>query len=863
MLKITLRSLWSHKRRMFSTVLSIVLGVAFMTGTFIFADTIDQVFDDLFAQGNENVDAQVQGTVLFSDGFTGEETREQLDLALVDEILAVDGAVRAAPFVSTIGFGSTNRILDGDGDAIGSSQGPPTLIESWIDDDLLNPYRLTSGSAAPTADNEVALNVAAAEEAGFALGDTVGLISQFGKSDYTLVGTFTFGEAESAAGAVSAEFTFAEAARLAGVEGGAQQILAGSDGSVSDEEFVRRIAPILPGSAEVITGEEAAAQQASDVQEGFGFFRVLLSVFGMIAIIVGIFVIYNTFQILVAQRTRELALMRAIGASRSQVRNSVLLEALFLGALAGALGLLGGVALATAVRAGLEASGAEFPAQGLVIRPVTIVTALGIGTIVTVGASLLPARQATKVPPLAALREVAVQKAGPTRARAVIGALTLLVGGVLLSAAFRGEGGSDALPSVGLGALLLIVGAIVVGPLLAEPSVRAIGVFLPRLRGVTGALSVENAARSPKRTSATAAALIIGVALIGFVTIFSASAQKSITAEVGRAFTADLVIQSSAGGFGPPSGYPRSVSEAAAAVDGVAEVSAIGFQQAQQTYPDGTVGRQWTTAIEPEGFNDVLDPTIVVGDLEDLTDGGVFVDAEIMVDKGLELGDVLTLTGDGAASVDVTIEGISEDITILGWFTVTRTTYDRVIDEPVDLQTFVSIEDGADLAAVQDRIQDAIADVPSMEVLDQEGFEGDLVQQISSFLTFITGLLLLSVIIAVIGIANTLSLSIHERTRELGLLRAVGMTRSQLRSAVRWEAVLISVLGTVVGLGLGVVLSYALVSSLDSMGLSEFDLPIGSLVFVVVFACLLGVVASLLPGWRASRMNVLDAISAD
>ena len=860
MRRVTLRSLWEHKRRLISTVLAIVLGVAFMSGTFVFADTIDKVFEDLFGETRAGVDVQVQGVELFDGGFGGQDARELLDVGLVQAVAGVEGVAVAEPFVQTVGFGSLNRVLGPDGEPLGAAAGPPTLLEGWVTDERLNPYRLASGTP-PMADDQVALNVAAAEEAGFALGDPVRVVSQLGESTYTLVGTFTFGEAESAAGAVSADFTLAEVQRLSGLEGRTQVILAAAEEGITEEELTARVAAVLPPTAEALTGTEAAAQNASAVQEGFAFFRQVLTIFAAIALLVGTFIISNTFAILVAQRTRELALLRAIGASRRQVLGSVLLEALVIGLVAAVLGLLGGIGLATAVTAALEASGADLPTSGLVVSTTTVVTALLLGLGITVLASVIPAIQATRVPPLAALRDVAIDRAGASKPRIVAGVGLLLLGAWSLSGAWRVD--EPELATVGLGALALLVGAIVIGPVLAEPSVRALGAALPRLRGITGVLATENAARSPKRTSATASALLIGVALIGFITVFASSARESVVAEVERGFTGDLIVQGEASGFGPPGGFSPAVADTIAAVEGVETLSRIGFATVEITYPDGRTGTQFITTIEPETIDLAFEGRMGVGEVTDLTPGGVIADVGVAEDNDLEIGDVIRVVGPSGAPLDLQLRALSDDLTLFGTWTLDAADGDRLVNERQLIQAVVAVADGADVDAVQADIEAAVAAVPAIDVLDREGFVGSLTDQITSFLTLVNALLALSVVIAMIGIANTLSLSIHERTRELGLLRAVGMTRSQLRSAIRWEAVLISVLGTVVGLGLGLVVSWALVTSLGSFGLTRFSVPVGLLAVVVVVAAILGVLASIRPARRAARLDILEAIAVD
>lgn len=859
MLRVTLRSFWEHKRRLVSTVVAIVLGVAFMSGTFVLSDTLDQVFDDLFAESNEEVDAQVQGEVLFSDPFGGDQ-RANLPESLVEEVASLDQVAGAEPFVTVIGFGSINRVLDPEGEPVGSSNGPPTLFESWVADDSLSPYVLTAGRG-PEADDEIALNVAAVDDAGFELGDDVTIVGQFGREQFELVGIFRFGTAESAAGAVSAEFTLPAAQRLAGLEGEVQNVFVRSD-ELNPEQVVELVAGVIPDDAEVITGEEAAAQLSSDVQSGFAFFRQALTIFALIALLVGVFVISNTFAILVAQRTRELALLRAVGASRSQVLGSVILEAVLVGLVAAVVGLVGGVLLATGVIALLDAVGADLPTTSVIVRPFTVVAAFVTGLLVTIVAAMIPAVRATRVPPLAALRDVAVDRAGASRIRFALGMVVLVASALCLSTAWTSGGDTDALPTVGLGAALAIVGAVVIGPVVAGPTVRGLGAGLPRLKGVTGRLATENAARSPKRTSATASALIIGVALVGFITVFAASAKSSVTAQVSNGFSGDFVVQSESSGFGF-SGFPTTVADAVAGVPGVEVVAPLGFGSVQVTYADGDTATEFLTSIDAAALSEVLEPKMVEGELTDLTDDGILVDRQRVEDHDLALGDTIQVTAPGGEQVALTVDGISDDPNILGIFTMTRATAAAVIPQFVDAQVYGTLEDGADLADVLPAIDEAVADTPALEVLDRDGFTDSITSQITSFVNIIYGLLILSIVIALIGIANTLSLSINERTRELGLLRAVGMTRRQLRSAIRWEAVLISTLGALVGSGLGLVLSWAVLKALESQGLSEFTVPGGTMATIVVGAAVLGTLSSIRPARRASKLAILDAIATE
>lgn len=861
MLRVTLRSFWEHKRRMVSTIVAIVLGVAFMSGTLVLTDTLDRVFDDLFADANEQIDAQIQGEVLFSDPFGGGDERREIQPELVDELRAVDGVESVEPYIGLTGFGSINRVLGDDDEPIGVSQGPPTILESWVPDDRLNPYEIETGRP-PEADGEVALNVAAANDAEKEIGDEVVVVTQEGRTTYELVGIFRFGTAESVAGAVTANFTLEETQRLAGISGYQLLWIAGAEG-VTEQSVVDAVAPAVPEGFEVLTGEEAAAQLSSDVQEGFQFFSLALQIFGAIALLVGVFVISNTFSILVAQRTRELALLRAVGASRSQVLRSVMLEAVLVGLVAAALGLAVGVGLAQGVISLLSASGGDLPTTTLAVRPPTVIVAFVIGLGVTLIAALVPAIRATRVPPLAALREVAIDRSGASKVRVVGGVLVLIAGAFLLSSAWTADGDTDAIPTVGMGALLIIIGAIVVGPVLADRSIRIVGAPLGRLRGITGRLATENAARSPKRTAATVSALLIGVALVSFITVFAASATKSVEAEVARGFTGDFVIQSEVSGFGPFSGFPAEVTEIAAGVDGVEVVTAFGFTAAEVTYANGNTAATPVFSFEPESILTVLEPRMEQGEVTDLTDDGVLVDRQIAERNDVTVGDALTMTLPGGARIELQVEGISDDQTLLGSFSITRDRFLEEVPEKVDIQAIGLLEDGADLPTVLADLEEATASTPALDVLDKDGFVESITSQITSFVTVIYGLLILSIIIALIGIANTLSLSINERTRELGLLRAVGMDRKQMRSTIYWEAVLMAILGTLVGIGLGIGLSYALVESLSGFGLNEFALPVGSLVTIVVLAAVLGTLASIRPARRAAKLAILDAIATE
>jgi putative ABC transport system permease protein len=862
MRKVTLRSLWAHKRRLVSTVLAVVLGVSFMAGTFILSTTLDQSFDDLFSQVVEDVDVVVQGPVLFSDLLIGEQ-RADLPEALVERVRDVDGVAAAEGRITTETGFSVNRVLGADGTPIGGAQSA-TVFESWLTDDELNAFDISDGRAPRTAD-ELAINVAGAEEGELQVGDEVEIVSPAGREAKTLVGTFSLGAAKSAGGETTVAFTLPEAQRLAALDGKVNSIFVKADQGLSDDELVVRISRAVAGRAEAITGEQAAAQLSEESQTNLGFLEIALTVFGAIALLVGVFVISNTFSILVAQRTKELALLRALGASRAQVLGSVLLEAAVVGLVAAVLGVAVGLGLARLVLASLDTFGFELPNATIVVQPTAILLSLLIGMSVTLLASLLPAVRATRVPPLAALRDVAVDRSDLSRFRIAAGIIGLAVGAWALGAAWRSDGDTSSLPVVGAGGGLVVLGFLVVGPVLAGRSVRILGLPLPRFKGVLGRLATENAARSPRRTSATASAIVIGVALVVFITVFAASATRSVSDEITRGFRADFVVRGKSEQLtSPVSPIAPTVPDIVRDVEGVAIVNALGFGSVGLVYPDGEVATHFATALEPDGIDQVFDPRMEQGDVSTLQDDEVILDKGIVEDHRIRIGDVITVTATGGQSAQLKVAGVGDDPNLIGFLAITRQTLRRIDPAAVDVQVAGRIEPGADLDRVLERLRTALDhEVLPIEVLDREGFIGNIVDQITSYITLVYGLLVLSVITALIGIANTLSLSITERTRELGLLRAVGMDRAGVRSSVRWEASLISTLGALVGVSMGMVLSVAMVKAMQGFGLVSFAFPVSGLGIVLLVTIVLGTLAAIRPARRAASLSILDAIATE
>lgn len=851
MLRLTLRSLWSHKRRLISTSLAVLLGVAFMAGTLVLADTVNRVFRDLFADAYEHIDAQVRGTELFASEI-GPTHRNPLDESLLEEVRAVEGVVGAQPWVMSM----LATMLDAEGRQAGGLVG--VIFESWVDHDEVDfGYRMAEGHP-PAADDEVALNVAAAADAGYELGDEVTVILPEGRTTYRLVGTFRFFDADSVAGLVAIQVTLNEAQRVTDRAGDLDGIFVTAAEGVSREEVVERIAPILPDGAEVLTGDQVADEEADDLAEAFGFISQILLVFAGIALFVGSFIIYNTFSILVAQRTRELALLRAVGASRRQLLGSVMLEAAVVGVVAAAAGIGVGMLLAAGAMALLDTVGFDLPSAGLLLSGGTVIAALIVGLVVTLLSAVGPAVRATRVAPLEAMRESAVDRSSASRGRTIAGGLVLAASVAIVVLALVTDA-PDVVPLVGLGAALGLVGLLVIGPVLVRPLAVVLGAWLPRVRGVTGRLARENAVRSPKRTASTSAALMIGVALVAFITVLAASTRTSITAQVEEGFRADFMVQST--GFTFTRVSPAMADELRD-VDGVALVSAMRAGEAQLRFPDGDSTGTFIAAVDPTTFSQVYEFRMDEGELADLSLGGLAVDRRAADGRGLEIGDIVEVTMPDGSSIELTVELLTDDPSTGGW-TMTLEAYEQVSPEQVDNLVGVVLASGVDATAVRGALQAVVDRYPGMTLQDQDDFVSSIADQVTALLNIVYGLLAISIVIAVIGIANTISLSVHERTRELGLLRAVGMTRGQLRATIRWEAVLVALMGTGLGLALGIGFSFVMTRALSTQGLDAFTLPIGQLAVLVVLGAVVGVIAALRPAYRAGRLDVLKAIATE
>lgn len=847
MWRAALKSILSHKLRLLTTSSAVLLGVAFMAGTFVLTDTMGRTFDDLFADVSANVDAVVRAEANIEVPFGGTQ-RDLLPQDLVDAVRAVDGVAAAEAEVE-----GAMRFVDGDGEPIGNPQaGAPSFGLVWPENAGLNPTTFVEGRP-PESAGEVVVDKGTADAGDFEVGDVVTAETQEGAVDLTLVGIVRFGSVDSPGGANIGLLTFDDAQKL--LIGGSPElsrISVVAEPELTQEEIVTRLTAELSDDVEVITGAAYIEENQDAIAEGIGFFRILLLVFAGIAVFVACFIIYNTFTILVAQRTRELALLRAVGASRRQVLGSVLLEAAIVGLVSALVGLAVGIALASGLKAALGSFGIDIPATGLLILPRTVVASFLVGIGVTVVVAVFPARRAASIPPIAALRDVAIDRSSGSRRRRLIGLGTLVLGGVVVAVGLSDE----EVRIVGAGLGLVFVAVAILGPHLAGPVTRVVGWPVARLRGTPGHLARENAVRNPRRTASTAAALTIGVTLVSVITLFAQSAKTAVNETVDEVFVGDFIITST-GGF-LTSGLQPDVAQR---IDELPEVDvAAGFRIGVAEI-EGE--QRFITAAEPLRANELFRFGVVEGDLSSLGAEGIAVDDEMAASNGWTLGTVLPVRTVDAGEGFLEVRAIYTEDSLIGPFFLGVEAYDAGWDRALDAQVVVRGADDASLDEVRAAIEPVLTEWPTAELQDLAEFKEAQAASINQLLNVILVLLFLAVLIALMGIANTLALSVVERTREIGLIRAVGATRAQIRRSIRWEAVLIALFGTALGLILGVLFAWALVESLESEGFRRLDVPVGQLALIVVVAAAAGVLAALLPARRAARLDILEAISTE
>ena len=839
-----MRSVVARWPRLLLTALAIVASTSFLSGTFIFRDTIERTFDALFADVYERVDGYVQSSNSVENLF-GLERRDRLPAEILDEIRAVPGVADAQAAVQ-----GDAVVIAKDGTPIERPTAP--TFGAAINEGELSVWRLAEGRL-PDGGNDIVLDTLTAQDGGFALGDEVTVNADSGSRVFTLVGIVEYDDIISPGNATWALFDGKTAEEFIAKPGFIDAVLVLGDGSVSADQLVQRLADTLdPEVAEALTSAEITAQTQSEIEKSLSFLTIFLSIFSFIALGVGMFVIYNVFSITAAQRQRENALLRALGANRRQITWSMMIEALVIGLFGSGVGLLGGVGLAAGIKRLLDAFDYVIPARGLAIEPRTVVVTLLAGTLASLLAALGPAIGAGRVPPVAAMSDAVLERVGSVRRRVVWAVISAVIGvGSIVNVMMGGDAVLLAVGVVGLFAAVLLL-----GPVMARPIARVIGAPVQRARGVTGTMARGNVQRNPRRTARTAAPVLIGVALVTGASVFAASIKEQIRDTVGSTFIGDYVVNSTNGG---------SVSFGQEFVDQLNEVPEVGVASGLG-FAFGVADAEGKAAsgavVNPATAQGLVNLVFVQGTMSDLTPAGILISEGEAKDRAVGIGGEVVLRVDGA-DLALTVQGIYESSDFIPARTYHRDTFvDTSIVTPagiVSLTRAAGVSDSQFRAAV-----DTVVEAYGIGTLqDKREFIDSRADIVDRSLAFIYGLLLLSIMIATFGIVITLLLAVSERRRETGLLRAVGMPRAQVRTTVRWESVITSLYGAAVGVLMGLVLGYVIIVSLRDQGLTEYTIPVASIVWIMGLAFTAGVVAAVVPAWRATRLDILRAIAAD
>ncbi|MEV5707136.1 FtsX-like permease family protein [Actinoallomurus sp. NPDC052274] len=831
MLKVTARNLVAHKIRLALTAFAVVLGVAFVAGTLVFTDTMGRQFDRLFSRTGRGVAVEVRPKkVVESDDGAAAPT---LPASLVATVGRVPGVARAHGGVT--GFAA---VVGKDGKVVGGS-GPPQLGVDWDPGDRNLPITAGRGPAGP---GEVAIDRQTAEKAGLKVGDRARVVIQGPPQSVTVVGTVDSG---SLMGATVTAFDQGTAQRLLLRPGRFSDITVAARKGVSETALRDRIQRALPSpDYEAITGAKLREENKSQVATIMSFIRTALLIFAVISIFVGAFIIFNTFSMLVAQRSRELALLRAVGASRRQVTRAVLGEAVGVGLVGSTVGLGAGVGLAVLLRTLFNALGADL-GGGLAFTYQPVLWSYVVGMVVTVVAAYFPARRAARIPPVAAMRDDVAMPQRSLRIRVVAGSLVTAAGAVLGGLGLGGSGAA----LLGVGLALVFLGVAMLAPVLARPVVRALGVAYPRLFRTPGRLATQNALRNPRRTAATASALMIGLALVSGINVMSASAKASISRQVDRGFAADYMVTAAERVFSPAE--PARAVRAAPRVEQVTALYSGRFAAGGRT-------RSFVATDRPADLERAARLSLVSGST-DLGRDGLLVDRPTATSDGLRVGSTAGVRFPDGSTASVRVAGIYARNPLVGSRVLALPAYLAHTDHPTGVALMVNVTK-AD-TATKKAVEQALSAYPGLKVQDRSDVKKSVQRGVDQFVLLLTALLALSIVIAALGIINTLALSVIERTREIGLLRAIGTSRRQTRRMIRLESVLIAAFGAVLGIGIGVVAGIGFQRALRGQGLNVLSVPVATLIGYLVLAAVIGVLAALWPAWRASRMDVLKAIA--
>ncbi|WP_460107975.1 ABC transporter permease [Streptomyces sp. YKOK-J1] len=856
-LKTSMRNFFAHKGRMALSAIAVLLSVAFVCGTLVFTDTMNTTFDKLFQTTSSDVQVSAKGS---SD--TGETTSNTgkppvMPAAVVDEVRGARGVAKAEGTV----FSTSVTVVDHDLDKLSPTSGAPTIVGSWNGNDART-MKITSG-AAPEGPGQVMVDADTVDKHHLKLGDEIGIITAVGTHHARVSGIAAFTVTNPGAAIFYLDTKTAQQT-LVGRTGVYTNVNVTADKGVSDARLKRDVSSALGHGYRVQTAKEVADANQKSVQSFLNVMKYAMLGFAGIAFLVGIFLIINTFSMLVAQRTREIGLMRAIGSSRGQVNRSVLIEALLLGVIGSVLGVGAGVGIAVGLMKLMGQMGMHLSTDDLTVAWTTPALGLLLGVVVTVLSAYLPARRAGKVSPMAALRDASAPadaKAGIVRA--VVGLALTGAGAASLYAAASADQAKGGSGWLGLGVVLTLIGFVVIGPLLAGGLVRVLGAVLLRIFGPVGRMAERNALRNPRRTGATGAALMIGLALVACLSVVGSSMVASATDQLDKTVGTDFIIQND---NGAPV-VPQAV-RAIKATPGLARITEYRPTKAVFTTPDGeTLKDTDITAADPTYATDLRKKT-VAGDLKDayLPDS-MSVHEKFAKAHGIHIGSKIGVAFKDGSAARLTVRAItsSDEVIDQGAKYTSIATLAKYVPAdrmPLDQLVFASAEDGRQDAAYKG-LRSALHQYPQYTVRDQTDYKQALKDQIGQLLNMIYGLLALAIIVAVLGVVNTLALSVVERTREIGLMRAIGLSRRQLRRMIRLESVVIAVFGALLGLGLGMGWGATAQKLLALEGLKVLEIPWPTIITVFVASAFVGLFAALIPAFRAGRMNVLNAIATE
>jgi putative ABC transport system permease protein len=838
MRKVTLKGLAAHKLRLVLTALAIVLGVTFVSGTFVLTDTLQNTFSTLFSSVYQKIDFQVRGTPQFGSD-SANAVRNPISQSLLTTIRAVPGVQAAQGEVE--GYA---QFVARDGKPI-QSGGAGTLGLEFDPDPQISNLHVISGRA-PSSASDVVMDAGTAQKYHFAVGQPVRILFNGLARTFTISGIAQFGTADNLAGATLAAFTIPTAQQLMGEPGQFDDINVVASPGADKAALQRAITRVLPAGVEVITGKTLVNQSTTSVNQALSFFSTALLVFAFISLFVGAFTIYNTFSIIVGQRTRELALLRIVGASRRQVFRSVLAEAAIVGFISSVIGLGLGVLAAIGLEALLKGFGITLPSGSLIFSPRTVLVGLAVGVGVTVVSAIGPARNAVRIPPIAALGDQPSGDDASLRRRFSWGAAVVVAGLALLAIGLI----KPVIIAVGIGAVGIFVGVAMLSPAVARPLSSVIGRPLARLLRISGRLGRENSMRSPRRTAQTASALMVGLALVAAMAVFGASLSQSATSAVDDAISANLIVTTGNGS----GGFSNTQVAKAAAVPGVTESTAVYGGQFEIR---GVISS--LTAVATQHLSGTAILRMTAGSPAALSQGQLLIDTNTAKQDHLSVGDTVPVKFAKTGAGTMTVGGIFGANALIGKYLISAAFFSSHFSQPLPGAILLRTNGSA---ATTRAVTNVLAADPNAQVQTKAQYEQTQVSSVNQLLGLVYALLALAVIIALIGIVNTLMLSVFERTREIGLLRAVGMKRRQVRAMIRSEAVILAIFGAIIGIIIGTGMGLALVSSLRQQGITQTVVPGFSLVIFLVLAAVLGLVAATWPARRAARLDVLAAIAS-